>query len=51
MTKDVQAEVPTDDCPEGTINLIIMKIASENLMVFEGLDDTRTTPKGVCGRH
>jgi hypothetical protein len=46
MTEDVEAEVPTDDCPEGTIDLLVTNIASKNLTVSEGLDATRTTPKG-----
>jgi hypothetical protein len=45
MTEDIRTEAPTDDCPEGTINLMVVKIASENLTVFEDLDATRTTLK------
>jgi hypothetical protein len=46
MIEDVQAEAPTDDCPEGTINLMVVKIASENLAVSTDLEAIRTTPEG-----
>jgi hypothetical protein len=46
MNEDMEAKAPTDDYPEGTIDLMVAKITSENLMVSADLNATRTNPEG-----